>query len=182
MVMDSEHTEKATFAGGCFWCMEPPFAALEGVLSTTSGYAGGHVVNPTYEQVCAGGTGHAEVIQIVYDPARVNYETLLDMFWRNIDPTTIKRQFVDVGDQYRSAIFYHNKEQQRLALISRETLAASGRYDKPIVTEITALEIFYPAEIYHQNYYQKNPLRYKSYRYHSGRDQFLNKVWGNGKK
>jgi len=170
--------EKATFAGGCFWCMEPPFDQLNGVVSTTSGYAGGDEVDPTYKQVSSGKTGHTEVIQIEYDPVKVGYKTLLDLFWRNIDPTAVDRQFVDVGKQYRSAVFYHNDEQRQLALASREALAASGTFDKPIVTEITAFKAFYKAEEYHQDFYQKNPVRYKFYRYNSGRDQYLKKKWG----
>jgi len=180
--MNTSQTEKATFAGGCFWCMEPPFDKLDGVISTTSGYTGGHVKDPTYKQVSAGGTGHTEVIQIVFDPNRVSYEKLLEVFWRNIDPTAHDRQFVDIGDQYRSAIFYHNDGQKRLAEESRTALAASGRFDKPVITEITALNTFYPAETYHQDYYQKNPLRYKFYRYNSGRDQYLDKVWKDERK
>ena len=170
--------EKATFAGGCFWCMEPPFDQLDGVISTTSGYAGGEEVNPTYKQVSSGETGHAEVVQVEYDPSRVSYQTLLDLFWRNIDPTAVDRQFVDVGKQYRSAIFYHNEDQKRLALASKAALAASGNFDKPIVTEVVALNAFYKAEAYHQDFYQKNPVRYKFYRYNSGRDQYLKKIWG----
>ena len=170
--------EKATFAGGCFWCMEPPFDQLAGVVSTTSGYAGGDEVNPTYKQVSSGRTGHTEVIQIEYDPAKVSYQKLLDVFWRNIDPTAADRQFVDIGKQYRSAVFYHNDKQKKLALASKDELAASGRFDKPIITEITALNAFYPAEEYHQDFYQKNPVRYKFYRYNSGRDQFIKKTWG----
>jgi len=174
----STQIEKATFAGGCFWCMEPPFDQLDGVISTTSGYAGGDELNPTYKQVSSGQTGHTEVIQIEYDPAVVDYQKLLDVFWRNIDPTAVDRQFVDVGKQYRSAIFYHNDEQKQLALASKQSLAASGSFEKPIVTEITALNTFYKAEEYHQDYYQKNPVRYKFYRYNSGRDQYLKKKWG----
>jgi len=178
MADNNSQIEKATFAGGCFWCMEPPFDQLDGVISTTSGYAGGDERNPTYKQVSSGQTGHTEVIQIEYDPAIVDYQKLLDVFWRNIDPTAVDRQFVDVGKQYRSAVFYHNDEQKQLALASKESLAMSGNFDKPIVTEITALNIFYKAEDYHQDYYQKNPLRYKFYRYNSGRDQYLKKKWG----
>ncbi len=171
--------KKATFAGGCFWCMEPPFDQLNGVISTTSGYAGGDEDNPTYQQVSSGKTGHTEVVQVLYDPAKVDYQTLLDLFWRNIDPTAVDRQFVDVGRQYRSAIFYHDVEQQRLALASKEMLVKSGHFEKPIVTEITALKNFYKAEEYHQDFYQKNPVRYKFYRFSSGRDQYLKKKWGN---
>jgi peptide-methionine (S)-S-oxide reductase len=171
-------TEKATFAGGCFWCMEPPFDKLEGVISTTSGYTGGQVKDPSYKQVSAGGTGHAEAVQIIYDPDRITYEELLEVFWRNIDPTTSDRQFCDKGDQYRSAIFYHNESQRRAAEQSKEKLKQSKPFDAPIVTEITAITQFYPAEDYHQDYYQKNPLRYKFYRYSCGRDQRLEELWG----
>jgi methionine-S-sulfoxide reductase len=169
---------KATFAGGCFWCMEPPFEQLKGVQSVTSGYTGGKKLNPTYEEVCSGTTGHAEAVQVAYDPAQITYDALLDVFWRNIDPTTLNAQFADHGTQYRTAIFYHTPEQKRLAEASRQRLAASGKFQKPIVTEITAASTFYPAEDYHQDYYKKNPLRYKSYRYGSGREGFLQKTWG----
>ncbi len=170
--------QKATFAGGCFWCMEPPFDQLDGVISTTSGYAGGDEIDPTYKEVAGGRTGHTEVIQIEYDSAKVDYQQLLDVFWRNIDPTAVDRQFVDVGKQYRSGIFYHSDEQRALALTSRDALAKSGVFNKPIVTEITALNDFYKAEEYHQDFYQKNPLRYKFYRYNSGRDDYLKEKWG----
>jgi len=168
----------ATFAGGCFWCMEPPFDKLEGVISTTSGYTGGMEDNPTYKEVSAGKTGHAEAVEVLYDPQKVSYEKLLDVFWHQIDPTTPDRQFVDVGHQYRTAIFYHDEEQRRLAEESRDRMAASGRFDGPIVTEIVPAGPFWPAEGYHQDYYKKNPLRYKFYRFGSGRDQYLEKVWG----
>lgn len=169
---------KATFAGGCFWCMEPPFDKLNGVVSTTSGYIGGHTKNPTYEAVSAGGTGHAEAVEIVYDPAKVSYAKLLDVFWRNIDPTVRNRQFCDVGDQYRSAIFYHDAEQKRLAEASKAALTKSKPFRQPIVTEIVQASVFTPAEAYHQDYYMKNPLRYKFYRYRCGRDQRLEELWG----
>lgn len=169
---------KATFAGGCFWCMEPPFEKLGGVKEVLSGYAGGDEPNPTYEQVSAGQTGHAEVVQVAFDPDKTSYDTLLDVFWRNIDPTTRNAQFVDQGRQYRSAIFYHDDEQKKKAEASKEALAASGRFDKPIVTEIEPLTAFWPAEGDHQDYYKKNPFRYKLYRLGSGRDQFLKKTWG----
>jgi peptide-methionine (S)-S-oxide reductase len=168
----------ATFAGGCFWCMEPPFDALDGVISTTSGYTGGHVPAPNYKQVSAGGTGHTEAVQVVYDPARVGYETLLEVFWRNIDPLDAKGQFCDRGDQYRTGIFYHDEEQKRLAEASRGRLDASRVLDQPIVTEITAVTVFYPAEDYHQDYYQRNPFRYKFYRHGCGRDKRLQALWG----
>lgn len=173
--------DKATFAGGCFWCMEPPFDKLDGVVSTTSGYAGGHLKNPTYKEVSAGGTGHAEVVQVVYDPRKVTYERLLEVFWRNIDPLARDRQFCDAGSQYRSAIYYHDETQRRLALESRKRLEQSGRFGEPIVTEIEAASTFYPAEEYHQNYYQKNPVRYQFYRFNCGRDQRLEGLWGKSK-
>ncbi len=174
----TENRAKATFAGGCFWCMEPPYDKLDGVISTTSGYIGGHQENPTYASVSAGGTGHAEAVQIVYDPARISYAQLLEVFWRNIDPTARNRQFCDVGDQYRGAIFYHDAEQRRLAERSRDRLAQSKPFPRPIVTEIAAASAFTPAEAYHQDYYLKNPIRYKYYRYRCGRDQRLEELWG----
>jgi peptide-methionine (S)-S-oxide reductase len=169
-------TAKATFAGGCFWCMEPPFDKLDGVISTISGYAGGTKKNPTYEEVSAGKTGHAEVVQITYDPKKITYEKLLEVFWHNVDPLTPNRQFCDVGSQYRTAIFYHDETQKRLAEESKKAL--SKRFKEPIVTEIVAASVFYPAEDYHQDYYIKNPLRYKYYRYSCGRDQRLEALWG----
>ncbi len=168
----------ATFAGGCFWCMEPPFDKIDGVISTTSGYTGGSVVNPTYEQVSAGGTGHAEAVQIVYDPARVSYTKLLEVFWRNIDPTVKDRQFCDRGNQYRSGIFVHDAEQHRLAEASKAQLEKTKPFKEPIVTEITLARTFYPAETYHQDYYQKNPIRYAYYRNGCGRDARLKELWG----
>ena len=172
----STETAKATFAGGCFWCMEPPFDKLDGVISTISGYAGGKKKNPTYEEVSAGNTGHAEVVQITYDPKKITYEKLLEVFWRNVDPLTPNRQFCDAGSQYRTAIFYHDETQKRLAEESKKALAK--RFKEPIVTEIVAAAEFYPAEDYHQDYYTKNPLRYKYYRYNCGRDQRLEALWG----
>jgi peptide-methionine (S)-S-oxide reductase len=169
-------TAKATFAGGCFWCMEPPYDKLDGVISTISGYAGGKTKNPTYEEVSRGTTGHTEVVQVTYDPKKITYEKLLEVFWRNIDPLTPNRQFCDIGSQYRSAIFYHDENQKRLAEESKKTL--SKRFKEPIVTEIVAYTEFYPAEDYHQDYYIKNPLRYKYYRYNCGRDQRLEALWG----
>lgn len=171
----------ATFAGGCFWCMEPPFEKLPGVMEVISGYTGGHKANPTYEEVSAGGTGHAEAIQVRFDPSRITYAQLLDVFWQQIDPTDGGGQFVDRGSQYRSAIFYHNDEQKRLAQQSKEALNRSGRFEKPVVTEIVKASTFYRAEEYHQDYYKKNSVRYKFYRFNSGRDQFLKKEWGTGK-
>ena len=177
---DAQELAKATFAGGCFWCMEPPFDALDGVVSTTSGYTGGHTANPTYEQVSAGKTGHAEAVEIVYDPRKVTYARLLEVFWRNIDPLTANAQFCDTGSQYRSAIFVHDATQRKLAEASKD--AAAQRLQKPIVTEITAASQFWPAEEYHQDYYKKNPLRYKFYRSSCGRDRRLEAIWGPGAK
>lgn len=168
---------KATFAGGCFWCMEPPFEKLDGVVSVTSGYTGGHKKNPTYDEVSAGGTGHAEAVEILYDPAKISYAQLLEVFWHNIDPTVKDRQFCDVGRQYRSAIFYHDEEQKRLAEQSKQKLLASGRFTA-IYTEIVPASAFYPAEEYHQDFYKKNPVRYKLYRTGCGRDRRLQELWG----
>ena len=173
-------TESATFAGGCFWCMEPPFDELKGVISTTVGYTGGHKKNPTYEEVCSGQTDHAESVQIIYDPNTVTYAQLLDVFWRNIDPTTPNRQFCDEGSQYRSAIFYHDEEQRQTAEESKKALERSGQFKVPIFTELVAVSTFYPAEPYHQDYYRKNPIRYKIYRYGCRRDQLLKQLWGGG--
>ena len=170
--------ETATFAGGCFWCMEAAFEKLEGVRDVVSGYTGGDVENPSYEQVCAGGTGHAEAVRVRYEPEKISYEKLLHVFWRQIDPTDAGGSFADRGSQYRSAIFYHNAKQQKLAEASKQELAESGRFDAPIVTEIEPAQTFYPAEDYHQDYYQKHSFRYKLYRHGSGRDQFLEKAWG----
>ncbi|HYT53508.1 MAG TPA: peptide-methionine (S)-S-oxide reductase MsrA [Verrucomicrobiae bacterium] len=171
---------KATFAGGCFWCMEPPYDELEGVISTIAGYTGGTKKNPTYEEVSAGTTGHAEAVQITYDPTKISYEKLLDVFWRNIDPLTANAQFCDSGSQYRSAIFYHDEAQKNLAEASKKRL--QSRFKQPIVTEIVRATEFYPAEDYHQDYYKKNPIRYKIYRYGCGRDQRLQKLWGTENK
>jgi peptide-methionine (S)-S-oxide reductase len=173
-------TAKATFAGGCFWCMEPPYDELEGVISTISGYTGGTKKNPTYEEVSGGGTGHAEVVQITYDPTKISYEKLLDVFWRNIDPLTANAQFCDSGSQYRSAIFYHDEAQKNLAEASKKGL--QSRFKQPIVTEIVRATEFYPAEDYHQDYYKKNPIRYKMYRHGCGRDQRLQTLWGTQNK
>jgi peptide-methionine (S)-S-oxide reductase len=172
------YTATATFAGGCFWCLESTFDKLEGVISTTSGYTGGERKNPTYREVSRGGTGHAEAVLIVYDPQRVSYAQLLDVFWHNIDPTMADGQFCDWGDQYRSEIFYHTPEQQQLAEQSMAALAELKPFEEPIVTRISAATTFYPAEDYHQDYYLKNPLRYKFYRYGCGRDQRLEALWG----
>jgi peptide-methionine (S)-S-oxide reductase len=172
-------TEKATFAGGCFWCMEAPFDKLPGVVSVTPGYSGGREKNPTYEQVSAGVTGHAESVQIVFDPAKTSYAKLLDVFWHNIDPTAKDRQFCDSGNQYRSAIFYQGEEQKRAALQSKAVLEKNKPFKGEIVTEITPAGEFYAAEEYHQHYYKKNPLRYKYYRGSCGRDRRLKELWGN---
>ena len=170
--------QTAIFAGGCFWCMEHPFDELDGVISVTSGYAGGTKANPTYEEVSSGRTGHAESVEVVFDPAKVSYQKLVDVFWHNIDPLTANAQFCDHGTQYRSAIFYLDDEQKRIAEASKEALAKSGRFDKPIVTQIVAASTFWPAEDYHQHYYKTNPVRYKFYRYNCGRDQRLEQLWG----
>jgi peptide-methionine (S)-S-oxide reductase len=174
----SKNPEKATFAGGCFWCMESPFDKLPGVVSVTVGYTGGTVENPTYEQVSAGVTGHAEAVQIVYNPSEIGYEKLLDVFWHNTDPTVKDRQFCDVGSQYRPGIFYHSEEQRLLALRSKEALEKTKPFKEPILTEVTAAGEFYPAEEYHQHYYRKNPIRYKYYRSGCGRDRRLKELWG----
>jgi peptide-methionine (S)-S-oxide reductase len=170
--------EKATFAGGCFWCMEPPFDELSGVISTISGYTGGRTKNPTYEQVSSGGTGHAEAVEVLYDPSKITYARLLDVFWKNIDPITPNRQFCDIGAQYRSAIYYHNEEQKRLAEASKKVLESSARFQQPIVTEIAAASPFYRAEEDHQDYYRKNPIRFNYYKYRCGRAQRLEELWG----
>ena len=166
----------ATFAGGCFWCVEADFDKLAGVISTTSGYTGGKVANPGYERVSAGGTGHTEAVEVVYDPRQVSFEKLLDYFWRHIDPLVKDRQFCDAGDQYRTAIFVHNDEQRRLAEASKKTVAA--RLKQPVHTEIAPAGPFYKAEDYHQDYYLKNPAKYKFYRWNCGRDQRLEQLWG----
>jgi len=166
----------ATFAGGCFWCVEADFDKVDGVISTTSGYTGGHTANPSYEQVSHGGTGHAEAVEIVYDPAKVSYDKLLDVFWHNIDPLAKDRQFCDHGDQYRSAIFYHDEEQRALAEASKA--AVEKRFEQPVATQIVPAGAFYKAEEYHQDYYKKNPIRYKFYRFNCGRDARLEELWG----
>jgi peptide methionine sulfoxide reductase msrA/msrB len=168
--------EKATFAGGCFWCMEPPFEKLEGVKEVIPGYTGGHKANPTYEEVSAGKTGHVETVRIVYDPLRVAFSELLEVFWKQINPTDADGQFADRGSQYGTAIFYHSEEQRKLAEKSRDKLDKSGIYKKPIVTKILPAAEFYRAENYHQDYYKKNPVRYKIYRFGSGRDQYLENI------
>ena len=170
--------EKAIFAGGCFWCMEAPFDKLPGVISVTSGYTGGYTKNPTYAEVSAGNTGHAESIQVVFDPSRISYSSLLTVFWHNIDPTVADRQFCDAGHQYRSVIFYRGEGQHQAALQSKAALDRSKPFRDPIMTEIIAATEFYPAEEYHQHYYKKNPLRYKYYRNGCGRDKRLKELWG----
>ena len=171
-------TAKATFAGGCFWCMEPVFDKLPGVVSTTSGYMGGKTKNPTYESISTGTTGHAEVVQIEYDPAKVTYASLLEVFWRNIDPTQRDGQFCDQGTQYRSAIFYHNDEQKKLAEASKAAIQKTKPFKGDIVTEITSAPEFYRAEEYHQDFYKKNPTRYKIYSTGCGREARLQSLWG----
>lgn len=175
--MSDKKIEKATFAGGCFWCTQPPFDQLKGVISTSVGYTGGTKENPTYEEVCSGKTGHAEALEILFDPAQVNFLELLEIFWKNIDPTTLNRQFYDAGTQYRTAIFYHSEEQKKAAEISKKNLENSKKFDQPIVTEIVPASNFYKAEDYHQKYYQKCPIPYKSYKTGSGRDAYLKKMW-----
>jgi methionine-S-sulfoxide reductase len=174
-----ENVQLATFAGGCFWCMVHPFDSLDGVLDVTAGYAGGQVENPSYKEVSAGGTGHAEAVQITYDPFKVTYAELVEVFWKQINPTDEGGQFNDRGGQYRTEIFYHDEEQRKVATDSLRKLNESGRFDKPLVTPITKFTNFYPAEEYHQDYYKKNPVRYKVYRAASGRDRYLKSVWEN---
>ncbi|NJN03124.1 MAG: peptide-methionine (S)-S-oxide reductase MsrA [Leptolyngbyaceae cyanobacterium SL_1_1] len=173
---DDAELATATFAGGCFWCMEHPFDQLSGVISTTSGYTGGEVENPSYAQVSAGTTGHFEAMQVVYDPQQIGYEKLLEAFWPNVDPLDAGGQFCDRGSQYRSAIFYHSEQQQRLATASKAALASA--FEQPIATEILPVLPFYPAEAYHQNYYQTHPVRYRVYRFGCGRDRRLEELWG----
>ena len=172
----AEDRATATFAGGCFWCMQPPFESLSGVLSTTVGYTGGQVRHPTYEQVSAGGTGHAESIEVVYDPTKIDYGKLLDVFWHNVDPFARDAQFCDHGRQYRTAIFYHDDTQRRLAEETKSAL--EKRFGRAIVTEIAPAGDFWPAEEYHQRYHEKNPIRYRFYRWNCGRDQRLKEIWG----
>jgi peptide methionine sulfoxide reductase msrA/msrB len=175
---DKAATDTATFAGGCFWCMEESFDELDGVKQVLSGYSGGHSKNPTYEQVSSGTTGHLEAIQIIFDPTIISYGELLDIYWRQFDPTDAGGSFYDRGSQYLSAIFYHDAKQKEIAETSKNELNASGIFDKPIATKILKYDIFYPAEEYHQQYCKKNPVRYISYRNGSGRDQFIQSVWG----
>jgi peptide-methionine (S)-S-oxide reductase len=168
----------ATFAGGCFWCMEPPFDELDGVISTISGYTDGHKDNPTYAEVSAGSTGHTEAVEITFDPQKISYSELLEVFWRNIDPIAVNRQFCDGGTQYRSGIYYLNSTQEKAARQSIEQLEKTKPFKEPIATELKAASTFYPAEDYHQDYYQNNPVRYKFYRYRCGRDERLKEIWG----
>jgi len=176
---DSGERAKATFAGGCFWCMEPPFDKLDGVVATTSGYIDGHVDQPTYKQVSSGATGHAESVQVTYDPQRISYAELLEVFWHNIDPTVEDRQFCDWGSQYRTGIYAADAEQLRLAEKSKQDLIDSGRFEH-VWTDVKMAPTFYPAEDYHQDFYKKNPGHYKSYRYGCGRDRRLQELWGDG--
>ena len=178
MLLANSAPAKATFAGGCFWCMEGPYDKLPGVISTISGYMGGRTKNPTYEQVSSGRTGHAEVVQVTYDPKRVSYEKLLDVFWRNVDPTQRDGQFCDHGSQYRTAIFYHDEEQRKLAEASRATLVKNKPFKGEIVTPVEKAGEFYAAEDYHQDFYKKSPTRYKIYRAGCGRDARLRELWG----
>ncbi|MDX9786534.1 MAG: peptide-methionine (R)-S-oxide reductase MsrB [Desulfobacterales bacterium] len=177
MKTSPEQVNTAVFAGGCFWCVEADFEKAEGVIEVISGYAGGKTMTPTYEEVSAGGTGHVEAVKVHYDSTKITYEQLLDYFWRYIDPTDAGGSFVDRGSQYRSVIFYADETQQHIAEMSKQQLEASGRFDKPVATEILPLNTFYPAEDYHQDYYKKNPIRYKWYRSGSGRDQFITTTW-----
>ena len=176
--LGGEVGDTATFAGGCFWCMEPPFEQLSGVTRVIAGYTGGHKTNPTYEEVCAGTTGHYEAIQVAFDPKIVTYEKLLEVFWRNIDPTDPQGQFSDKGLQYHTAIFYHNQRQRTLAESSKEFLQKSGKFNRPVVTKILPAAVFYKAEDYHQDYYRTSPERYKTYKIGSGREEFIHKTWG----
>jgi methionine-S-sulfoxide reductase len=176
--MDSSKVEIAVFAGGCFWCMQHPFDKLNGVVSTSVGYTGGHNENPTYEEVCSGETGHTEAIEIQFDPAQITYSELLDVFWKNIDPTTPNRQFADIGSQYRTVVFYNNEEQKQIAESSKDKMDSSGIHEKPIVTEIIPVSVFCTAEEYHQKYYKKSPDRYERYKSGSGRERYLKRIWG----
>jgi len=171
-------TATATFAGGCFWCTESDFDKVDGVISTTSGYIGGKTANPTYESVTAGNSGHTEAVQVIFDPSKVSYAKLVEYYWRTIDPTAKDRQFCDIGSSYRSAIFVHDEQQRALAEASKKALSSNKPFKEPIVTEIVGATTFYPAEDYHQDYYKKNPVRYKFYRANCGRDARLKQLWG----
>jgi len=173
-----EDLARATFAGGCFWCMEPPYDKIDGVVDTISGFSGGHIPSPTYRQVVAGGTGHIEVVQVVYDPSVVSYERLLEIYWRNVDPFQTDGQFCDIGETYRTAIFVHDTEQAASARESKAMISAMGIENRPIDTRIIDFEAFYPAEDYHQDYYEENPVRYNYYRWRCGRDDRLEALWG----
>ena len=175
---DAHRFKKAVFAGGCFWCMEPAFEEIDGVKEVVSGYTGGRIENPSYEDVSAGETGHIESVQVTYDPEQVTYDQLLTVFWRQIDPTDALGQFADRGQQYKTAVFYADDTEKTLAEQSREAIRNSGKYHGEIVTQIMPSTPFYPAEQYHQDYYKKNPQRYKMYRTHSGRTQYLKQIWG----
>jgi peptide methionine sulfoxide reductase msrA/msrB len=175
--MEKEILDKATFAGGCFWCIESAFDGLEGVKEAVSGYTGGKIKNPTYSEVCSGKTGHYEAVQVTFDSTKIKYKDLLDTFWRQIDPTDPTGQFADKGFQYKTAIFYHSEEQKRIAEESKKALEKSGKFDKPVVTEIKEATEFYPAEDYHQDYYKKCPVRYQNYKVGSGRESFLQRIW-----
>ena len=179
MVKKDIQLEVATFAGGCFWCVESDLRRRKGIEEATSGYCGGHTKDPTYEEVSSGRSGHLEAVQVKFDPVALSYDQLLEIFWRQVDPTDADGQFVDRGSQYRTAIFFHDDRQRRIAEASKLRLSRSGYFDKPIATEIIPFDKFYPAEAYHQEYGKKNPLRYKFYRRNSGRDQFLKKIWNN---
>jgi methionine-S-sulfoxide reductase len=178
-MQDNGPKARAIFAGGCFWCVEEAFEKVDGVVSATSGYIGGETPNPTYKQVSAGGTGYAEAVEIVYDPDKVTYQQLLDVFWKNIDPTTPDQQFCDRGDQYRSAVFYLDESQKRLAEESKQRVEQTKTFAEPVVTEIAMGTKFYPAEDYHQDFYKRNPVRYKFYKWNCGRAQRLEELWGN---
>jgi peptide methionine sulfoxide reductase msrA/msrB len=175
--MEKEVLEKATFAGGCFWCIESAFDETEGVKEAISGYTGGKAKNPTYVDVCSGKTGHYEAVQVTFDTTKVTYKELVEVFWQQIDPTDPTGQFADKGSQYKTVIFYHNEQQKKIAEESKKKLEKSGKFDKPIVTEIKEATEFYPAEDYHQDYYKKCPVRYQNYKVGSGRESFLKKVW-----
>jgi peptide-methionine (S)-S-oxide reductase len=177
-VAESGEPAKAYFAGGCFWCMEEVFEKVDGVIATVSGYMGGTVQNPSYEDVSSGQTGHAESVEVLYDPSKVTYNQLLEAFWRNVDPITPNAQFCDHGTQYRAAIFYQNDQERRFAEESKQAIARSKRFNQPIVTQIVMASRFYPAEEYHQDFYKKNPIRYKFYKYNCGRAQRLEELWG----
>lgn len=177
-IENPENLSVATFAGGCFWCTESDFEKLPGVAKVISGFSGGHVVNPSYEEASKGTTGHVESVQVFYDPKKISYDNLLDAFWRMVNPTDNEGQFVDRGQHYRTLIFYHTEEQKQQAELSKKSLNESGRYKAPVITEIRQFEAFYAAEDYHQDYYKNNPVRYNYYRFHSGRDDYLEKIWG----